>query len=48
MSGNPADIGGTPVDIGIIEVENPLGSDVAIEIVATRGVDYAFGFARTP
>jgi hypothetical protein len=46
MSGNPTDIGGTPVDIGVVEIENPFGGDVAVEIVSACGVDYAFGLAR--
>ena len=47
MSGNPADISGTPIDISIIEIEDPFGGNVAIEVITTRSVDYSLGFACT-
>jgi hypothetical protein len=45
VAGNPADIGGTPVDIGIPMVEGPLEGHVGVEVVAPGGVDDPLGLA---
>ena len=42
---NPAHIGGTPIDIGVFDVERPFERHVGVEVVARCGVDNSLGFA---
>ncbi len=44
VAGNPADIGGTPVDIGVLEVEHPLRRVQGIGQVAAGGMYDTLGF----
>src|SRR6185503_9755624 len=43
MPGDPADVGGAPVDIGVLEVEHPVGGRVDAGEVAAGGVLDALG-----
>src|SRR5271170_6256030 len=45
VSGDPADVGGTPVGVFFFKVENPFGSGVGADGISAGGVDEALGFA---
>ena len=45
VAGDPANIGGTPIDIRLFQVENPLGSGIDAGQIAAGGVDDALGLA---
>ena len=45
VPGYPADIGGTPEDIIVVQVENPLRGELGAEQIAGGRMLYAFGFA---
>ena len=45
MPGDPADVGRAPEDVGVVQVEHPLGRGVDAGQVATRGVHDALGLA---
>ena len=43
VAGHPADVGGAPVDVVVLQVEDPLGRGVGADEVAAGGVDDALG-----
>ena len=45
MASDPADVGCTPVDVVVAEVEDVFGGEVGADRIAARGVDESFGFA---
>ena len=48
MAGDPANVGGTPVDVLLLKVKDPLGGGVDAHHVSPRSVDNAFGLAGGP
>ncbi len=48
MAGDPADIGGAPVDVIVFEVEDPFGGDVGAHRISAGGVQDALGLAGGP
>src|SRR5215212_8443652 len=45
VPGDPADVGGAPVDVVVAQVEDVFGSDARLDEVAGGRVDDALGFA---
>ena len=45
MAGDPAHIGGAPVDVVVTDVEDPLEGEVGPEVVAGSGVHHPLGLA---
>src|SRR6185369_1444639 len=45
VAGDPADVGGAPVHVGVVQVENPLGGRVDSGEIAAGGVDDALRLA---
>ena len=45
VAGDPADIGGAPVGVLFLQVEDPLHGHVGLQEIAGGGVDDAFGLA---
>jgi len=45
VPGNPAAIGGTPKNIVVAMIKDPLEGFLGVEVVASGGVFYAFGFS---
>ena len=45
VAGDPADVGGAPVDVFFFEVEDPFGGEVGADGVAAGGVDDALGLS---
>ncbi len=45
VSGDPADIGGAPVGVFLVQVEDPLHGHVGLQEISGGGVDDAFGLA---
>ena len=48
VTGDPADVGGAPVDILLPEVEDILGGGVCADKVSAGGVENPFGFSGRP
>ena len=48
MTGNPADVGGAPVDFAGAVVEDPLVGQRGVQQVAAAGVQHALGFPVEP
>src|SRR5215469_14033486 len=46
MSGNPADVGGAPVDIVLLDIENEFRCCINTDRIATLDVYHTFGLAR--
>ena len=46
VPGDPADVGGTPVSVFFLEIEDPFRGDVGSDGVSASGVNYALGFSR--
>ncbi len=45
VAGDPADIGGAPVDVFFFQIEDPFRGEVGADGIAAGGVHNAFGFA---
>ena len=46
MTGNPADIGGTPVNVAVMIIEDIFKGGGCVNQIAAGGVQYAFRFTR--
>src|SRR6185312_5200361 len=46
VAGDPADVGGAPVGVFFFEVEDPFGSEIGLDGVASGGMHDALGFSR--
>ena len=45
VTGDPADVGGTPVGVFLFQIEDPLRGQIGADGIAAGGVDDAFGLA---
>ena len=45
MAGDPADVGGAPVDVFFFEIEDPFGGEVGADGISAGGVHDAFRLA---
>src|SRR6185312_15589097 len=46
VAGYPSDIGGTPIDVFLVKIENPFSGDVGPDRISAGGVHYALGLSR--
>ena len=46
VSGDPANVGSTPISVFFVEIEHPFGRDVGTDGISASGVDDAFRLAR--
>src|SRR5579864_4102788 len=45
VAGNPADVGGAPVNVFVFQVEDPFCGEISADRISSSRVDYAFGFS---
>ena len=48
MSGHPTDVGRAPVNVFVLQIEDPFGGQVSLQQIAAGRVQDAFGFPVVP